>query len=132
MQLASFGSAESLLPCNCNPPRGAQQIPWEDAGAGGPAGGSRGGDRGPAAYGEGDVALKPTLSPHPRCILRAASRLGLRPNLPTVHRRDWAEGEAGSAFRKSALNELSIFTRRTGRSLRALPAPSALVAMAHD
>lgn len=76
--------------------------------------------------------LKLTLSLHRRWILRAASRLGLRPSLPTVHTRDWVEGEPVSVFRESALNELCVFTCRTGRSLRAVPAPSALVAMAHD
>lgn len=50
----------------------------------------------------------------------------------TVHARDRAEGEAASAFRGSIMNELCVFTHRTGRSLRAMPAPSALVAMAHE
>lgn len=79
-----------------------------------------------------DAMLKLTPSLHRRWILRAASRLGLRPNLPTVHTRDWVEGEPVSVFRESALNELCVFTCCTGRSLRAVPAPSALVAMAHD
>lgn len=52
--------------------------------------------------------------------------------MPTVHARDRAEGETASAFRGSVVNELCVFTRRTGRSLRAVPAPSALVAMAHE
>lgn len=50
-----------------------------------------------------DATLKLTLLLHRRWILRAASRLGLRPNSPTVHTRDWVEGEPASVFREKRL-----------------------------
>lgn len=63
---------------------------------------------------------------------KSSLKAGPEAKLPTVRRQDWVEGEPVSVFRESTLNELCVFTCRTGRSLRAVPAPSALVAMAHD